>query len=138
MLVLLKTLARTVDHLEPVGYLLFNLLRYVGIGNLDTINLSLMLEQLLNGNLLGDGAVGVTTPLHSLHGSLHTHVLNIRTQDSVVADNPYHLIDNGTDRILLLGHSHQWQGEKRKGHNFLYNTHRCLFTVFNTSLFTST
>ena len=138
MLVFLKTLTRTVDHLEPVGNLLLYLGCYISIGHLDTINLGLVFEQLLHGNLLGDSAIGVSTPLDTLHSSLHTHLLDIRTEDGIIANHPYYLVDNSTNRILLLSLSHQWQSQKRQGHNFPYNTHRCLFTVFNTSLLTST
>ena len=95
MLVLLKTLARTVDHLEPVVDVLFDLRGHIGIRHLDTVNLCLMLEQLLYGNLLRNHTVRIAIPFHAFHRSLHTECLNVGLQDGLVANNPDDLVDDG-------------------------------------------
>ena len=98
MTVLLETLARAVDHLEPVVDILIHLGGHIGIGHLDTVDLSLMLEEFLYGDLLGDDTIGVAIPFLALHGSLYAHGLDIRLQDGLIANNPDHLID---DRAFL-------------------------------------
>ena len=108
MLIFLKTLTRTVDHLQPVVDLLFHLLCHIRIRHLDTIDDGLMLEQFLDGYLLRNRTVGVPAPFHTFHRSLHTHLFNVRLQDCLITDNPDHLIDDRSHgnrvRISLSSH----------------------------------
>ena len=114
MLIFLQALTRSVDHFEPVADLLLYFHGHIGIGYLNTVYLGLMLEKLLNGDLLRDGTVGITLPFHTFHCTLHTHGLNVRFEDGIVADNPYYLIDHGSHLygILVLGRSSKRQHEE--------------------------
>ena len=105
VLIFLQTLTGTVNHLQPVVDLLFYILCHIGIGNLDTVDICLMNEELLNSYLFGDGTVGITVPLHTLHCCLHTHALYVRLQDSLITNNPYHLVDDTVgwrDGVVIL------------------------------------
>ena len=95
MAVLFEALARAVDHFEPVVDMLLYLWSHVSVGHLNTVDLCLVLEQLLYSNLLRDHTVRIAIPLHAFHRSLHTECLNVRLQDGLIANNPDDLIDDG-------------------------------------------
>ena len=95
MLVFLETLTGTVHHLQPITDLLFHLLSHISLCHLDTVDIGLMEEELVDGYLLGDGTVGVAIPFHTFHRSLHTQGFHIRLQDSLIAYHPDHLVDHG-------------------------------------------
>ena len=75
---------------------------HLGIGHLDTVELGLVEEQLLNGYLLGDGAVGVAAPAHTFHGRTDAFHFDLALQDGLVAHYPDHLVDDAADAIALL------------------------------------
>ena len=145
MLIFLQTFTGAIDHLQPVVNLLFDLGSHVGISHLDTVDDSLMLKELLHSNLLGDGTVGITRPLHTLHSGLHAHRLHLGLQDGLITDHPDHLVDDSTDggalshgiRIGLnrqgcrgrtaeragRGHAHQGNGNNHCRYDFLDHAH---------------
>ena len=94
--VLFETLARAVDHFEPVVDMLLYLWSHVSVSHLDTVDLCLVLEKLLYGNLLRDHTVRIAIPFHAFHRSLHTECLNVGLQDGLVANDPDDLVDDGT------------------------------------------
>ena len=104
-----------------------------------------MLEKLLHCNLFRDRTVGIPTPLHTFHSSLHAHRLDVGLQDSLITDHPDHLIDdrtcgnrlsdgigisldgrNGHARMRECagrGHSHQGNSQDHSWYDFLNNIH---------------
>ena len=105
VLVFLQTLAGAIDHLQPVADLLFDLLRHVVLSDLDTVDIRLMEEEFVDGNLFGDGAVGVPTPLHAFQGSLHAQGLDIGLEDGLITHHPNDLVDDRLrgDRLEGVG-----------------------------------
>ena len=103
VLVFLQTLAGAIDHLQPVADLLFDLLRHVVLSDLDTVDIRLMEEEFVDGNLFGDGAVGVPTPLHAFQGSLHAQGLDIGLEDGLITHHPDDLVDDGLRGSRLEG-----------------------------------
>ena len=69
----------------------------VGLGDVlvDTVDGSLMEEQLLHGYLLRDDTVRIATPFHAFHRSLHTVCLDVGLQDGLIANDPDDLVDDG-------------------------------------------
>ena len=62
-----------------------------------------MQEEFLNGNLLGNGAVGIAVPCHSLSLTLESCHLNIRLEYRLVAYHPNHLINHTMLGSLEVG-----------------------------------
>ena len=64
--------------------------------------------QFLNGYLLGNRTVWVTSPANAVGFRLHSHVLHLGLQYRFVADHPNHLVDNARlidgRRCFLLSH----------------------------------
>ena len=113
MLVFLQTFPGTVYHLEPVVDLLLYLLSHIGISHFDTVNLSLVLEELLHGNLLGNRTIGIPTPLHTFHRGLYAHLLNIGPEDGLIAYDPHDLINHGADGVIgCCCHPHEGNGRQ--------------------------
>ena len=59
--------------------------------------------EFLHGYLLWDDAVGVAIPFRSLLCRLQSHCLHITLQYRLVANDPYHLIDDSRLRNRLYG-----------------------------------
>ena len=112
VLVLLETFTGTVNHLQPVVELLFYVCRHVSIGYLDTVDVSLVDEEFLYCYLFGYGTVGVAAPFHTFHSRLHAHALDIRLQDGLIANDPYHLVDDAVGRDDRISRSNgvSWGG----------------------------
>ena len=63
-------------------------------GHFNTVNGSLMQEQLLDCKFLGDGTIGVTLPAYAFDGRLDARHLNVTLEDCFVANHPYHLVNH--------------------------------------------
>ena len=98
LLVFLQLLLRAY-HLRPVANLSLHLLHYFRLGDLYTVDGSLMQEQFLHGYLLGDDTVGVSAPSCALLLCLQSRLLDIRLEYGLVAHHPNHLVDD-----TLLGY----------------------------------
>ena len=84
----------TADQLYPVVDLLVDSCRDLALRHLYTVDGSLMQEQFLYGDLLGDTTVGITRPFDTLRLALQAHLLYIRLQDRLITHHPDYLIDN--------------------------------------------
>ena len=100
MLVFLQTLPGAINHLEPIVDLLLHFLGHIGISHFNTVYLGLVLKELLHSYLFGYRTIGIPTPLHTFHRGLDAHLLNVGSEDGLIAYNPYDLINNGADGVL--------------------------------------
>ena len=89
------------NHGNPGIDLRINTLHHFRFRDLDTINGSLMEEELLNSNLLRNRTVWIAGISDTLSLSLQTSYLNIRLQNSLISHNPDNLIYDATliDRL---------------------------------------
>ena len=91
----------------------------------DAVNLCLVEEELLDGQVLGDDTIGVAAD--ACH--LGARFLDVAQQDGLVADDPDHLID-GVGQPLCVDRRVCSCDEERDGHESLdMFTHQCLLTV---------
>ena len=98
--VFLQFLTRT-NHGNPVIDLVVDALHHFRFRNLDTVDGCLMEEEFLHGELLRNGTVGVASIFDSFCFSLKSSHLDIRLQDSLIADNPNHLVNDAAWGYIL-------------------------------------
>ena len=105
-------------------------------GSFNTVDLRLMQEQLLDGQVLRDDAVGITRDARHLRA----HFLHVAAQDGLIANHPddliHHIAGKLCKRRQLCSHH-----EEHKCHKTFdmceYHYSQCLLTVFNASWKTS-
>ena len=79
------------------------MLRDFALRHLDTVDGCLMQKELLDSQLLRDGAVGVALPALTFHGSLDARHLHVALEDRLVAHHPDDLVDD----VVLSTHGHE-------------------------------
>ena len=98
MLIFFQPFTGAIHHFKPTADGLFHILCHICIRHFDAVYICLMDKEFLDGNLFRDRAIWIPTPLDTLHGSLHTHILYIRLQDCLIANNPDHLVNDTMNR----------------------------------------
>ena len=102
--ILLQFLTGT-NHGNPVINLVVDALHHLRFRDLDTVDGCLMQKELLHRKLFRDRTVWVASILDSLCFSLKSSHLDIRLQDSFIADYPNHFVNDAAwGHILRVVH----------------------------------
>ena len=105
LLAILFEFLLTARDLYPAVELLLHTSSDLRLTDINGVYLSLMEEELLHGELFGNGTVRISAPRHTFLLSLHTHHLYIGLEDRLVAHHPHDFIDDTAlgNRSLFLG-----------------------------------
>ena len=80
--------------MDPCVELPFHAVGHLGIGHLDGVELGLMEEELLYGELLWHSEIGVTVDFLSFHLHLHPCHFDVGFQNGFVAHYPNYFVDD--------------------------------------------
>ena len=91
--------------LYPAVELLLHTGSDLRLTNFNGVDLGLMEEEFLHGELFGNGTVGIASPRHTFLLPLHTHHLHIGLEDGLITHYPHDFVDDTAfgNRSLFLG-----------------------------------